>query len=49
MPRSAEKFEDEELQNLLNESTAQSQQEHTEKLEINQKVICDRLHRMGKI
>lgn len=33
------KLEDEELQNLLNENTAQTQQEHAEKLGISQKAI----------
>lgn len=43
------KFEDEELQSLLDEDPCQTQTELAEQLGVSQKAISDRLHAMGKI
>lgn len=48
-PGPAKRFEDEELQSLLDENPCQTQQELAEQLGVTQPAISDRLHAMGKI
>lgn len=48
-PDAEKKFEDEELQSLLDEDPCQTQTELAEQLGVSQKAISDRLHAMGKI
>lgn len=43
------KFEDEELQALLDENSAQSLKELSEALNVGQTTVYDRLHAMGKV
>lgn len=47
--RPPKKFEDEELQALLDEDDAQTQEQLAEKLNVTQKAVSLRLHQMGKI
>ena len=44
-----QKFEDEELQALLDEDDAQTQEQLAEKLNVTQQAVSLRLHQMGKI
>ena len=48
-PGAAKKFEDEELQALLDETPTQSQQQLTQTLNVTRGAICQRLKAMGKI
>lgn len=48
-PGQPKKFEDAELQELLDEDAAQTQQQLAEKLNVGRQTISDRLHAMGKI
>lgn len=47
--RPPKKFEDEDLQALLDEDDAQTQEQLAEKLNVTQKAVSLRLHQMGKI
>ena len=48
-PGAAKKFEDEELQALLDEDPTQSQQQLAQSLNVTREAICQRLKAMGKI
>ena len=48
-PRAAKKFEDEELQVLLDEDLTQSQQQLVQTLNMTRGAICQRLKAMGKM
>lgn len=48
-PGAAKKFEDEELQALLDEDPIQSQQQLAQTLNVTRRTICQRLKAMGKI
>ena len=48
-PGQPKKFDDAELQALLDEDSTQTQQQMAERLNVGRRTICDRLHAMGKI
>ena len=48
-PRAAKKFENEELQALMDEDQTQSQQQLAQTLNVTRGAICQRLKAMGKI
>lgn len=48
-PGQLKKFDDDDLQKLLDEDDTQTQQQMAEKLNVGRRMVGDRLHAMGKI